>query len=370
MNNDERLVISASTPTSANRVTSNSRSVPDASLSNVAAFVQGEYRLTNRLRLVGGFRVDRFNTQAEPTGQFALPMSLTPNQIEDLGLQGLTDGLNVKNNSVTGDAGILFKATNNVTLSARVGRSFRTPNIFERFFTDFGSVGGFIVGNPNLVPEKGINFDSSVKIRTSKFTASATYFNNYYENFLATQTALDRNGMPIVLPRPVPQQPIPVFQTQNLRRARIQGFEAEIEVPIKISLGYLTAYGNFSYLRGDDLDNDVPLDTISPLRTNAGFRWQNFLKNYFVDYNTRIVVTQNRLSPAFLLPVNQGGNGGPEPGFVSHDLSGGYQFKREKFNFGINLGISNLFDRQFSEQFVFAPARGRSFTIGTTWNIK
>ncbi len=369
-NNDERLVITGSRPTSSNLTTSNSRSVPDASLSNVAAFAQGEYRLTNRLRLVGGLRVDRFNTKAEPTMQFALPASLTANQIEDLGLQGLTDGLNVKNNSVTGDAGIVFSATGNVTLSARVGRSFRTPNIFERFFTDFGSVGGFIVGNPNLAPEKGINFDTSVKVRTSKFTASATYFNNYYENFLATQTALDRNGMPIVLPRPAPQQPIPVFQTQNLRRARIQGFEAEIEVPIKISLGYLTPYGNFSYLRGDDLDNDVPLDTISPLRTNAGFRWQNFLKNYFVDYNTRIVVTQKRLSPAFLLPVNQGGNGGAEPGFVSHDLSGGYQFKREKFNFGINLGISNLLDRQFSEQFVFAPARGRSFTVGTTWNIK
>ena len=115
---------------------------------------------------------------------------------------------------------------------------------------------------------------------------------------------------------------------------------------------------------------DVPLDIISPLRTNAGFRWQNFLKNYYMDYNARIVVTQDRLSPAFLLPIFQGGNGGPEPGFVTHNVSGGYIFRKERFNFSVNLGVSNIFDRFYSEQFVFAPARGRSLTIGTTWQIR
>jgi outer membrane receptor protein involved in Fe transport len=63
-------------------------------------------------------------------------------------------------------------------------------------------------------------------------------------------------------------------------------------------------------------------------------------------------------------------NDGPEPGYVTHNLSGGYYFRREKFNFSVTAGISNLFDRYFSEQFTYAPARGRSFTIGTTWAIK
>ena len=369
-NSDQRLFITATTPASPNRNVSTTRSVPDASLSNIAAFAQGEIRITKRLKAVAGIRFDRFRTSAEPTAEFSLPGSLTPSQIEDLGLDGLTTGLSVDNSAVTGDVGLVFVVNPNLNLSARVGRSFRTPNIFERFFTDFGSVGGFLVGNPNLEPETGVNFDATVRFKTSRFSGSVTYFNNQYENFLATQTALDRNGMPIVLPRPAPQQPIPVFQTQNVRSARIQGLEAEIEAPIKISLGYLTPYGNFSYLRGDDLDEDVPLDIISPLRTNAGFRWQNFLKNYYMDYNTRIVVTQDRLSPAFLLPIFQGGNGGPEPGFVTHNVSGGYIFRKERFNFSLNLGVSNIFDRFYSEQFVFAPARGRSFTIGTTWQIR
>ena len=184
-----------------------------------------------------------------------------------------------------------------------------------------------------------------MKVTTSRFKASATYFNNYFRNFLATQMTDVR------LPQPPPRQPVVVYQTQNVRRARIQGFEAEFEVPIKIRVGYLTPYGNFSYLHGDDVSENEPLDFISPVRTNVGFRWQNFGKNYYVDYNARIVAKQDRLSTDFLAT-----NGGPEPGYVSHNLGGGYYFRRERFDFNVNVGVSNLFDRFYREQFVFAPA--------------
>lgn len=363
-NSDHRLIISGSTPTSADQTRNTSQSVPDASLTNVAAFAQDEYKLLNRMKLIGGIRVDRFNTNARATEGFAIPSTFTPGQIADLGLAGLTDGLKVTNTAITGDLGAVYTLTKNINLSARVGRSFRTPNIFERFFTDFGSAAGFVVGNPQLKPETGINFDTSVKFHTTRFAGSATYFNNMYTNLLATVQAIDHNGAPIVIPRP-PRAPIPVFQTQNVSKARIQGFEAEFEVPIKISFGLLTPNGNFSYLRGDNTDLNVPLDFISPVRTNVGVRWQNFGKNYFFDYTVRIVNRQDRLSPAFKVT-----NGGAEPGFVAHNMSGGYYFRRERGNFNINVGVSNLFNRFYNEQFVFAPARGRSFTFGTSWEIK
>lgn len=363
-NSDRRFIERRARPFTPVLSQDRSRSVPDASLANFAAFAQNEFGITGRLKLVSGVRIDSFSTNAKPTTGFTIPATFTPSQIEDLGLQGLTEGLRVKTTSVTGDFGAVFRATDNIILSARLGRSFRTPNIFERFFTDFGSVGGFVVGNPRLEAESGINFDTSAKFRMSRFLVGITYFNNYYKNFLATATALDRNGAPITIPRGnLP--PIPVSQTQNVAEARIQGFEAEIEIPIRISFGYLTPNGNFSYLRGDNLTSGQPLDFISPYRTNAGVRWQNLAKNYFADYSARIVGKQDRLSPAFL-----SSNGGAEPGFVTHNISGGYYFRRERFNFNVNVGVSNLLNRIYNEQFVFAPARGRSFTIGTSWEIK
>lgn len=383
-NRDRRVVIQASSPSSTNRRISNTKSVPNASLKNYAAFAQDEFRLSNRLKLVGGIRADNFKTVAEPTTGFALP-NLRQDQIDALNISSLASGLNVSNTSVTGDFGAIYKLNRNVNLSARVGKSFRTPNIFELFFTDAGSVGGFVVGNSNLKPETGINLDTSVKVNTSRFTASATYFNNSYKNFLNTVEASDRRGCPIFIVRtgtvydanncfivssPPGPGPTRVSQTQNVDRVRIQGVELEFEAPVKIRLGYLTPNGNFSYLRGDNVGRNVPLDIISPLRTNLGVRWNNYGKSYFFDYNVRIVAKQSRLSRSFLLPVNQGGNGGPEAGFVTHNMSGGYYFRRERYNFNINLGVSNLFNRAYSEQYVFAPARGRSFTVGTTWSLK
>jgi outer membrane receptor protein involved in Fe transport len=365
-NNDRRLVVSRSTPTSGTPVFNRTKSVPDASLENVAAFAQDEFRLTKRFKLVGGIRVDNFKTAAQPTIGFALP-PLTAAQIEDLHIAALASGLNTSDTSVTGDVGGIYRLSSAVSLSARVGRSFRTPNLFEFFFTDRGSQPGtFVVGNPSLVPETGTNFDTNIKFRKSRLSGSATYFRNSYKNFLTTFPAFDRNGVPIFLNQPGP--PTRVYRTVNFDRALIQGFEAEFEVPMKIRLGYLTPNGNFSYLHGEDTQNNVPLDAISPFRTNIGVRWNNYGKAYFFDYYARIVATQNRVSP--FPTVNQGSNGSPEKGFTTHNVSGGYYFRRERYNFNVNLGVSNLANRFYSEQFVFAPARGRSFTIGTTWEIK
>jgi TonB-dependent heme/hemoglobin receptor len=383
-NTDQRTIITSTTATSTNRTISNTQSVPHARLSNFAVFAQNEFRATGRLKFVGGLRYDRFVTRSEATNGFSIP-TLRQDQIDDLNIGELATGLNVSNDAFTGDVGAVYRLFPDINISARIGRSFRAPNIFELFFTGEGSIGGFIVGNPSLKPETGTNFDTSIKIAKEKFTVSATYFRNAYRNFLNTVAATDSRDCAIFITQPGTifdaancniisfprgRDPIRVYQTRNVDKAMIQGFEAEFEAPIRISFGYLTPNGNFSYLRGDNTELDEPLDIISPFRTNIGLRWNNFGKAYYFSYDVRIAAKQTRLSEAFLLPVNQGGNGGPEAGFVTHNISGGYYFRHERYIFNVHAGISNIFDRAYNEQFVYAPARGRSFTIGTTVGIK
>jgi len=335
--------------------TNDSPSVPNANFGSFAAFAQDQFDVTKRLRVIGGIRVERFFSNSSATNGFSIPLS--QDQIAALGLAGLTEGLNTSETAITGDFDAVFRLTDEVSLTGRVGRSFRVPNLFERFFTGAGSIGGLIVGNPNLDPESGINFDTGVKIRNSKFAGSVSYFNNTYKNLLSNEHIGIINGTPVTIPNGL-------FQTTNIGRARIQGFEAEAEVPIKLGLGFLTPSGNISYLRGDDLEANQPLTTITPLKTVLNVRWQNFLNNYYFDWTTRIVNKQERLSSAFLTA-----NGGAEPGFAVSDIGGGFTVKREKFRLSFNLGVKNVFDRLYNEQFVFAPARGRSFVFGTTWDI-
>lgn len=333
-------------------------SVPDAQFGSFAAFAQDTFKINDRLQIIGGVRIERFFTSSDPTEGFSLPGALTPSQIEDLGLTGLEDGLDVTETASTGDVGVVLGLTNDLSLTARIGRSFRVPNIFERFFTDLGSAEGFVVGNPNLEPESGVNFDTGVRFRNSNVAASVTYFRNSYRNFLSSEPAFDRNGVPIEIPSG--NSSLQVFQTVNLDRVRIQGFEAEIEVPLKLGFGFLTPGGNVSYLRGDNLTAGEPLNAITPLKTVLSVRWENLGSNYFVDWSTRLVAEQDRLSESFLEV-----NGGPEPGFNVSDLRGGYIYRKENWRLSFNAGITNIFGEQYREQFVLAPARGRSFVFGT-----
>lgn len=336
-----------------------SKSVPNAVFRNLAFFAQDEYEVTKKIRLLGGVRLDCFNINSERTSGFSSPSFFTQAQLEDLALTSLDTGLNIRKASLTGDLGVVFKPNESIRLTARIGRSFREPNLFERFFTDFGSAAGFVVGNPNLKAESGVTIDTDVKVRTARFAGSFTYFNNTYSNFLTSKPALDRNGTPIIIPSGPGRPPTPVFQTLNTDRARIQGTEGEFEFSWHVAESFLTPIANVSYLRGEDPQRHVPLDFITPLKTVFGLRWQDGRERFWSEYRVRLVNKQPRLSPQFLLQ-----NGGAEPGFVTHDVRGGVNLKRETYTIGLTGAVENLANRFYSEQFVRAPARGRSAMLG------
>lgn len=356
----ERLLPNFSTsPPSLTRTVDSSKSVPNAKFGNLAFFAQNEYQANKWLRLIGGVRVERFKLDADQTNGFLLPPFFSKSQIEDLGLVGLDRGLSTDNTAISGDFGFVIKPIQSLSLTARVGRSFREPNIFERFFTDFGSTSGFVVGNPNLKAESGVNFDTALQVRTSKFAGAINYFNNTYTNFLTSRPAFDRNGNPIAIAGSPGRPSIPVFQTVNRGRSRIQGLEANLEFSIPFSALLIAPSGSLSYLRGDDLQLNLPLDFITPLKTVFALRVQDRPERVWAEYGVRIINGQARLSPAFLRT-----NGGAEAGFVSHDLRMGFNLKKEFYKLGFTIAIENLANRFYSEQFVVAPARGRTFSVG------
>lgn len=353
-------------------VQNRTKSVPDADFGSFAGFFQDEFTVTNRLKLIGGIRIERFFSSSKQTEFFAFPANIRQFQLQDLGVLGLDTGLKVKETAVTGDFGAVFKITDFVSLTGRIGRSFRVANLFERFFTGAGSVGGFLIGNPNLKPESGINFDASVKVRTSKFAGSFTYFNNFYRDFLSSQFAFDSRGCPVLLLtattvldangcQVVSGNPTRVQQTINFGRVRLQGFEADLEVPFRFAGGFITPSGNISYLRGDNLNANEPFNITPPLKTVLNLRYSDAKNRFYGEWTTRIVSKQDRLSAAF-----RTSNGGAEPGFAVSDIRGGYNFRRENYRLSFNAGVTNLFNRFYSEQFILAPARGRSFVFGTT----
>jgi len=370
-NQDTRL-----TTNRLNGAQNRTKSVPNADFGSFAGFLQDEFQVTNRLKLIGGIRVERFFSSSTQTEGFTFPSGIRQFQLQDIGVLGLDTGLKVNETAVTGDFGAVFKITNAVSLTGRIGRSYRVANLFERFFTGAGSVGGFLVGNPGLKPESGINLDLGVKFRTSKFAGSVTYFNNYYRDFLSSAFAFDARNCPVLVLtastildangcQPTGGSFTRVQQTINFGRVRLQGFEAEIEAPFKLGdYGFITPSGNISYLRGDNLETSEPFNIAPSLKTVLNLRFNDIKNRFYGEWATRIVGKQDRLSAAYLTS-----NGGAEPGFATSDIRGGYNFRRENYRLGFNVGVTNLFDRFYTEQFVFAPARGRSFVFGTSLEL-
>ncbi len=235
------------------RLSNPRRDVPNASFQDLAFFAQDEFTVNRFVKLVGGFRVDRYSSRAQDTPSYDIFNVIPPGTGGVTGLQSL----NHANTAVTGTGGIVFNPVQSVSLVARLGRSYREPNIFDRYNAGAShsispTTSSVTIPNPNLKAETGINLDAGVKVRFARFAGSVTYFNNTYDNFIGNFGAPLPGVAPI--PNPIPGgRPLTVLQRQNLNRVRMQGMEAEFEAPFRLPEGFknsfVTLSGNLSTTR-------------------------------------------------------------------------------------------------------------------------
>ncbi|MEM2591090.1 MAG: TonB-dependent receptor [Thermofilaceae archaeon] len=341
--------------------------VPISNFQNVGLFLQDEHDMTRWLRLIGGLRIDRFDVDTRPTPGYdpLLPGILDATPKLDLSKLPNPKGEKLNRTTATGSFGIVVRPSPTVSLTARIGRSFRYPNLEELFFTGPATIGN-IIANTKVEPEKGINLDLSVKVRTSRYIGSVTYFNNTYKDFISTE---------VVASSPTVGSGGLISQAINFARLRIQGIEADLEVPMSAGRTLFTWFGNLGYLRGQILEGENPLtktslkntpaDNITPFKSVLGVRWQDTSNRFWWEYSARIQTRVNRVSPLlsespFLIAQDLFGL----YGFTVHALRGGYNFQREPSRLSLTLAVENLGNKFYREQFQFAPARGRSLTIG------
>jgi hemoglobin/transferrin/lactoferrin receptor protein len=346
------------------------RDVPNANFQDLAFFVQDEYTPSRYVRLIGGLRVDGYRSRALDTPSYDIFNLIPPGTA---GINGL-ESLRHANVAVTGSGGIVVSPIPAVSLVARVARSYREPNIFDRYnagasHTLSPTTRSVTIPNPDLRPETGINLDLGAKVRFTRFSGAFTYFRNNYTNFIGNFGTPVPGLAPI--PNPIPGGvPLAVLQRQNLGRIRMQGIEAEFEAPFRLPdalrSSFVTLLGNLSVTRGDDLQANQPVDPFNfpvvPVKAVLGTRWNSATNRYWMEYRSRIVTTQRRLPPGSLYAQP----GTARLGFTVHDVRGGINFDRERYGVALTLGVENLGNRFYQDLFTLfdAPARGRAFVAG------
>jgi hemoglobin/transferrin/lactoferrin receptor protein len=337
--------------------------VPDASLRDIALFAQDEWRVRPALSVIAGLRGDFYTVVTEPTPGYDV-QSIIGNATPAIDQAKLPDpnGATYSRRALTGDIGVVSNPDGAVNPFIRYGRSYRHPNLEEMLFAGPATAGS-LVPNVTLEPETGNNLDVGLKFRAGRLSGGAYYFLNQYQNFIAQDLVVATNSSGALA------------QSRNFGNVRVTGVELSAAMPITFRPGVITLTGAAALTRGtvtegtNPLDNSslagTPFDNITPSKVIANVRFTQSRGWWWAEYGVRAQgevtrVAETLLDSPFLIAQDLLSL----RGFAIHRLGWGINLARGRDRLGLTFAIENLGDEYYREHFQFAPARGRSFTVG------
>lgn len=273
------------------------------------------------------------------------------------------DGVNTFVTDVTGAFAMVYKPIDEVSVYLNLSRGFRAPNLDE-LAASKGFGAGEAIPNPDLDPETQYSADLGAKmfIPTQDPNSAAPYeamgsvafFFNYLEDTLIRESLVYQGQN--------------VFRSINGGRARIFGVEADFGFYLSEALGWLGLptdhlffegdalgfYANFTYTRGDDLKNDVPIARIPPVFSEVSMRYSALHGQVFLEPYMNIVGRQDQYSPGALSDPRFTPN--DAPGYVTFGLRAGWTPSR---HVRFNLNIQNIGNRSYH------PMGSGTFGTGT-----
>ncbi len=245
--------------------------------------------------------------------------------------------------ALIGNAGVNFKASQQVRLVASVSSGFRAPNI-----NDVSSLGiadfRYEIPNYELNPETSLNLDVGMKIDYPRFSANFFVFRNKLDN-LITNVRSTYHGKDSI-------DGFQVYQRKNLNKAMIQGFEAFGSYSVT---SFLKLLGNISYTHGQDLQTGDPLRRIPPLNSRLSTRYSH--KKFSAMIEWVYAGEQTRLSHGDMDDDRIQEGGTPEWNTLDISLrySGGH--------YEVNAGVLNVLNEAYRYHGSGIDGRGRSFWV-------
>ena len=245
------------------------------------------------------------------------------------------DHSDVFGSEMTGKLGTTYKINKGLRFKANVGTAYRAPTASELYFdwrhTPAARVNVHIVGNPDLKPEKALNFDLGIEGERGKTFGKLTYFHNKVEDLININTVVT------VIPG-FPPTRLMTGTYQNIDNATIQG--VELEAKQDLGNGFALR-GLYTYL--DAQDDKTNMRLMGRARHKASLQlsyddprhgwnatlWQDWISGYrYAEQVGRGRAARTVYKDAALALTN----------FVV----------TKKFNeqFSAYLGIDNIFDKE------------------------
>ncbi|WP_312914035.1 TonB-dependent hemoglobin/transferrin/lactoferrin family receptor [Stenotrophomonas sp.] len=292
------------------------RDFPISKTTELGLYVQDEMRLADgRLSLVPGLRVDHYRLKPELDTIFS----------ED------NPGMAVaalNKTSVSPKLGMVLRLDEQWSLFAGYAHGFRSPpyNDVNLGFTNL-AFGYTAIPNPDLKPETSNGLELGIRyISPAAYLSLSGYWNDY-RDFIESQRYVGRNA-----------QGLMVFQSQNIADARIYGSELKAGVDFGELAQALDGWGlrgAVAWSHGQNRTEDVPLDSVDPLRATVGLLYDR--EHWGVELAGTFARRKDRVASADVYRP---------AGYGVLDLMAHWEFTPGS---RFNLGVFNLTDRNYIE---------------------
>jgi hemoglobin/transferrin/lactoferrin receptor protein len=310
---------------------------PDSDTVRFGIYLQDEISFGRNLTLIPGVRYDSYTLTPKPDQPFT---------------QTGAESASLNAGSLSPKLGVVWKVSDNITLTAQYAGGFRAPqyNEINSGFTNL--ISPFFryrtLSNPNLRPETSQSFEVGVRGAYPQGSFRLAGYYNTYSDFIEAFRLVGTEPSPPNNPGP----PVNLFQSQNITSARIYGVEAQGQYYFSPDLTGWNLRASLAWAVGDDLTENLPLISIDPLKLVVGINYDDPNLTWGVGLITTVVAAPRDPQREIV----QIGNSPPQipyvaPGYTVVDLIGYWNLDQ---NWQLNFGVFNLFDQQY---FLYSETR-------------
>ncbi len=306
--------------------------VYDAEMLTAAAFIQDEWKVTDKTRLIGGARYTYVESDLNNTDDPDIPFTSGGSQDDNMAFS----------------LGVVHQSTDNLTLRANYSQGYRHANLVE-LYTGAPAHGTTpaIAGNAGLAPETSQSFELGALYQGDRLTAEVSVFYTETKDYITTDAA------------------------QYINVGGAETFGAELSLAYDLGDSGFTPYVNLTYLQREleygtgNIVESTKDSGVAELSGRAGLRYvadvsetssvnvdffSRFASNAEIDYSD--------------------GTGLEEDGWGTANLEVSYLLdefvdlgESTPVSLEVYAGIYNLFDKNYTP-FDELQAAGRHAVIG------
>ncbi len=250
--------------------------------------------------------------------------------------------------ALVGNASATYKINSDHHLIVSFNTGFRSPNLDD--VSKLGNVEANVyeVPNANLSPERTATLEGGYKFRSRRFSGSVlAYRTNLTNQIVRIKSSF--NGDTLI-------QNTRVYTKINSSESLLYGGEAEAEVALWSSV---VAFGNLTYVYGQDQSRNEPMRRIPPLFGRLGVRAA--YKGFSGRIEYLFAGKQDRLAAGDRSDVRISSRlvDGATPAWNVMNLYAGYTYRA----IGVNIGVQNLLNNAYRIHGSGVDGVGRSLWV-------